>query len=289
MKRTASLLIACGLLVYGCGGSSGPSAPSVAPAPTPTPTPAAVAPSVLDGVTDQALAAEVTPATVRPGDALVARSSGYLPREQRYAGGPVLLWPADEGYVEQLVYWRFTDDSLRMVRWAGPFTLTLDGELAESGMIVDKAREVADEIQRVTGLVITIGPGGACLVKLDPNILGQEAVGMAQLRFSGATIIGATLSFAGPAEITGGRGSDWRNTLLHEMGHAIGLRHSPNDRDVMTPGDGPGTRVARYQEHEAATLHMMYQHRTAGNRFPDKDPQLVGAGSATPRVTVIVD
>lgn len=287
-RATSLLLVSGGLFVHGCGGSSGPTASSVPP-PTPTPTPAAVAPLVFDGVSDQAVAADVTPASVRAGDALVARASGYLPREQRYAGAPVLLWPSDEGYVEQLVYWRFTDDSQRMVRWAGPFTLTLDGELVESGIIFDKAREVADEIQRVTGLAIAIGPGGACLVKLDPNLVGQGSIGQARLRFQGATIVGATLAFARPSEITGGVGSDWRNTLLHEMGHAIGLRHSPNDRDVMTPGAGPGTRVARYQEHEAAALHMMYWHRSAGNRLPDKDPQLAGATAATPQIAVIVD
>ncbi|HYN02258.1 MAG TPA: matrixin family metalloprotease [Vicinamibacteria bacterium] len=232
--------------------------------------------------------AELTPASVRAGDALLARAPGYLPREQRYAGVPVFLWPADdEGYVEQVVYWEFTDGSLRMVRWAGPFTLTLDGELAQDNAIVAKAREVADEVQRVTGLAITIGPGGACLVQLGPDL--GESVGRAELRFSGATIVGATLGFASRGEITGGRGSDWRNTLLHEMGHAIGLLHSPNDRDVMTPGAGPGTRVAHYQEHESAALHMMYYHRSAGNRLPDKDPQLAGATAATPRVTVIVD
>lgn len=290
MKRHASSLLAVAFVVAsGCGGSSGPSAPSAAPVPTPAATPAAVVPLVIDGVSEQAMTAELTPATVRSGDALVARASGYLPREQRYAGSPVFLWPTDDGYVEKLVYWSFTDGTLGMVRWPGPFTLTLEGELAEDGAVVAKAREVADEVQRVTGLAITIGPGGACVVKLNPHILNDGAIGQAELRFSGATIVGATLSFTGRAEITGGRGSDYRNTLLHEMGHAVGMRHSPNDRDVMTPGSGPGSGVAHYQEHEAGALHMMYHHRSAGNRFPDKDPQLVGQELATPRVTVIVD
>ena len=224
MKRAASLLlIVAGLVAHGCGGSTAPSAPSIAP--TPTPTPAAVAPAVFDGLRGQAVAADVTPASVRAGDALLARAPGYLLREQRYTGVPVFLWPTDdEGYIEQVVYWEFTDGSLRMVRWAGPFTVTLDGELAEDNAVIAKAREVVAEAQRVTGLAITIGAGGACLVQLGPDL--GDAVGRARLRFSGPTIVGATLNFVSRAEITGGSGSDWRNTLLHEMGHALGLLHS---------------------------------------------------------------
>jgi len=201
----------------------------------------------------------------------------------------LFLWPNLDGYVDQLAYQRFTDDSLRTSRWAAGFTLTLEGELANMGSVIDKAHEVAEEVQRATGLAVNVGPGGACVVRIDASILDSNAVGRARLRYSGATIIGATLSFAGPTEITGGIGSDWRNTFLHEMGHALGLSHSPNDRDVMTPGAGPGTKVAQFSERETSALHMMYQHRAPGNWFPDKDPQLASASSARPVVSEFVD
>jgi hypothetical protein len=58
------------------------------------------------------------------------------------------------------------------------------------------------------------------------------------------------------------------------MGHVMGLGHSPSTRDVMTPGAGPGTRVAEFQPDEATCLTMMYFHRRAGNVMPDRDPAL---------------
>jgi hypothetical protein len=57
----------------------------------------------------------------------------------------------------------------------------------------------------------------------------------------------------------------------------------------MTPGDEPGSSVGQFASNEAIALHMMYEHRSAGNRFPDRDPQVVDASAATPRVTVIID
>jgi hypothetical protein len=57
----------------------------------------------------------------------------------------------------------------------------------------------------------------------------------------------------------------------------------------MTPGDGPGARVATYQPGEAGCLHMSYAHRRPGNIFPDRDPALAASLSAIPHTWVIVD
>ena len=126
------------------------------------------------------------------------------------------------------------------------------------------------------------------MISLNRNIRPDDnAVGEARLDFRGATIIGADIVFANRAEITGGPRSDYRNTLLHEMGHVMGLAHSPSDRDVMTPGVGPGTKVARYQPGEEVALHMMYNHRVAGNFPPDRDPVAGARSNASPRVRTI--
>jgi hypothetical protein len=218
------------------------------------------------------------------------RAPRYLFREQLFSGATVYLWPEEEDYVDALVYQEFTDGSFRMTRWPGPFTITLDGDLGDSEPIVGKVREVAAEIKRVTGLDLSVGPGGACVIALNSNIVATEdAVGVAHLSFQGANIVRAEVSFSNRGEITGGGGSDYRNTLLHEMGHVLGLLHSLRDDDVMTPGRGPGTKVAQYQPHEAAALHMMYAHRTAGNRHPDKDAALGATSTAVPRHAVIRD
>ena len=73
------------------------------------------------------------------------------------------------------------------------------------------------------------------------------------------------------------------------MGHIIGLAHSPDTTDVMTPAEGRGTGVHHFQPNEAIALHMMYHHREPGNRPPDRAPQLGAASAATPIRTVIID
>jgi len=290
MRRAALDVLALSLALSGgaCGGGSSPSAASKAP---PVTAPSATAPTLTDGWSDQPVAAEVTPATVRTGQSLVARAPGYLTREQTYQGQPIQLWPADEAYVRALVYdWEFTDGSFRMVRWAGPFTVSLDGSLAEDQDVLNKALEVVQELSTRTGMPISVGAGGTCVIKIDPAVADEGAVAIAYNSFHGATIVGAEVLFLNRGEILGRRRrSDWDNTLLHEMGHVLGLAHSPDVFDVMTPGEGPGTTVSRFNDNEAIALHMMYAHRSAGNRPPDLDPQLAGASLATPRFTAIRD
>lgn len=278
------------VLAVGCGGGSSPSTPSVVatPAPAATPLPG---PSFRDGATDEPLGAQITPATPTLDAVVSVRAPGFLVREQRYDGRPIFLWPGDEGYVRELAYkTEFTDGSFRMVKWASGFTWTLDGDLQDDPAVVRKVREVAAEITRVTGLSITIGPGGACVLVIDPSDPDIEgAVALARTTYRGANIASARVVFASRPEIAGGARSDYRNTLLHEMGHVMGLGHSPSDRDVMTPGSGPGAKVGEFQAGEATCLRLMYLYRKAGNFPPDRDPAVSTARDATPRTRVIVD
>ena len=235
------------------------------------------------------MAADIAPPSPAIGTKVTVQAPGYLRREQRFDGAPIFLWPSDENYVRTLVYdWEFGDGSHRMVRWPQPFMVSLDGDLAEDPAVVAKAQEVVAEITRITGLPITIGPGGACLILINPSILEHDAIAQASMTFHGATVTGARVEFATRHEIAGGAGSDYRNTLLHEMGHVMGLNHSPSNRDVMTPAEGPGTKEGQYQPDEATCLHMMYVHRKAGNFFPDRDPAL-GAATSETRTVVIVN
>ena len=288
-RGTAAVVLCLGLA--GCGGSSSPSGPSATLRPTPIPTPVAEAPSVIDGWTDQPVTAEATPTTVLPGHGVVVRAPGYLAREQIYTREPVALWPADVDYVRELVYgwWEFSDGVSRMVRWTEPFTITLEGPLAEDEAVLEKALDVARELTRRTGLPISVGPGGACRLKLDRTVLDRNAVAAATLSVRGASITGATVTFAYRDEILGGFDATYQNTLLHEMGHVIGLAHSLKIHDVMTPGRGAGTYLQEFHSREATVLHMMYFHREPGNSPPDRDPQLGMVSLAPPLIAVIRD
>jgi hypothetical protein len=287
----AVLLVVCS----GCGGGSSPGgATTRPPLPTPTPVPA---PVFLDGWTEQpASGAGATPSALVVRQPMSATAPGYLIREQLFTGGPIYLWPTDETYVSELVYnWRFGDGSYRMVKWGGPLIVTLEGDLAENTVIVAKVQEALEEVHRVSGLAFRVGPGGACTISIDPSIRSESNV-VGQVRwtsFRGPNITSAEILFSSRGEITGGTGSDYRNTLLHELGHVLGLNHSPNARDIMAPGGGAkaGGIVGQYQEGEAVALRMMYRDRTAGSFPPDRDSALGvrASSSVSPVVRVIRD
>jgi hypothetical protein len=249
---------------------------------------ASVTPIVRDGTTEQTVAAQVDPPAPRIGDRVSVTAPGFLLREQRLDVPEIFLWPAEPGYVRDTAYWEFTDGSLRTIKWAEPFTITLDGDLADDPAIVAKAREVAAEASRHIGLPIAVGPGGSVTIGVDPALEDQDAVGEATVSFRGATITSARIVFWRRFEIAGGSQASYPNTFLHELGHVIGLGHSPRITDVMTPADGPGTRQSTYQPGEAACLHMSYFHRRPGNYFPDRDAAL-GAASTVSGTFVIVD
>jgi len=290
MRRTALRLAVAAPLLLGpaCGGSSSPSTPS--PTPTPTPANQPQAPAAIDGWSEALLQAVATPAIVSSGDRVAVTASGYLAREQLFSGAPIALWPANPSYVRELVYdWELGDGSMAMVRWTGPFTVTLEADLAADAAIVARAEEVVREISRWTGFAISLGPGGAVDIILDPTFEDEGAVAEARVTLVGARITAATVAFAHQRELAGGPNADFSNTLLHEMGHVIGLAHSPDPSDVMTPGAGPGTFFQEYQHNETIALHLMYIHRSPGNRHPDTDVGLAAAARAGSRVVVIRD
>lgn len=268
-----------------CGGGSSPASPAArAPLPTPRPVPA---PTFFDGGTDQPVNAQATPALPGLRQPVSVRGTGFLLREQLFSGDPIHLWPADDDYVGEFVYgWHFSDGTYRMVRWASGFTVSLDGELAEEEAIVAKTREVVEEMRRVTGLDIEVGSGGACVISLDSNLVtSDDAVGETRLKFRGSTITAADVVFVNRKELTGGAGSDYRNTLLHEMGHVLGLRHSPDDHEVMAAGGyaNAGSKVGQFQAGEGTALRVMYFYRKAGNFPPTATPTWAYARRPRPR------
>lgn len=274
-------------LLAACGGRSNPAQPT---APSPSPSAAPAVPSPRDGVTDQPVAAAVvTPTAPRVGERITAVAPGFLTREQLFERAEIFLWPGEPEYVHDVAYWEFTDGSFRLIRWNDGFTITLEAELADEPVLVRKAEEVAAEAARHIGFPVRVGAGGSVTIGVDPSLDEQDAVAEARLQTVGPVVTGARIVFYRRSEIAGGPQAQYTNTLLHEMGHVIGLGHSPDDKDVMTPGEGRGTREAVYQPGEAACLRMMYVRRRAGNVFPDRDPAAAAAAAASPRNLVIRD
>ena len=284
------VLALCAILAACGGGTSSPTQPQApTPAPTATPVPGSlVAPIVHHGTTEQPVAAQVAPEAPRIGDRVSVSADGFLTREQIFEVPDIFLWPGDASYIHEVAYSEFTDATFRTIRWTQPFTITLDADIAGDPAILAKAREVAAEASRNIGFPVAVGSGGAVTIGVDPS-LADGAVAQATVSFRGAVISSARIVFYRRSEIAGGPQAQYSNTFLHELGHSIGLGHSPLTTDVMTPAEGPGTFQSAYQPGEVSCLHMSYAHRRPGNYFPDRDAALGAASSATPRTTVIVD
>jgi hypothetical protein len=282
------LLVACG------GGGNAPSGPSVvptpAPTPAPTPTPAPVSVPVIDGWTHAPVAAAVNPPQGVPGTQLSVTASGFLPRQQAFDGTPVALWSAPESYVGELVYgWDWSDGVERMVRWDRPFVVTLEGGLAGDAEVVAKVQEVLAEIERATGFPSTLGAGGAITVTIDATVADDDAVGITNINTRNGAMSTARVRMVSRRELLGTPDAEYSNTFLHEMGHAIGLSHSPSVRDVMTPAEGPGTDRGTFTDEETQSLHMMYAHRRPGNLFVDREVGATGAAAIPDQTFVIID
>jgi hypothetical protein len=237
-------LAACG------GGSSGPSS----------------APVAVDGFTDQPVAAAFDPPAPRRGQNVTVTAPGYLPRVQVLDDAPVRLWPGDEAYVRALVYGDLAASG-RLTRWNRSFVLSVPPG-AES-----VAAEVAAEVSRTTGLSITLGAGSDVAVTVDPGdpffASRPQATAVTRTLATSNMVVSATIVFRSRSTLLEGH-----RTLLHEVGHALGLSHSPRTDDVMFEVDQPNQR--RFSEREQIALRMMYAHRRPGNSPPDRDPAVTG-------------
>lgn len=246
-----SCVLVCALLLGACGGGG--------TGPTPTDPPAVV---VQDGITRGAVSATVTPATPSLGARISVHASGYLPREQRFDGSPVMLWPGDEAYVMALVYGPPFNLG-RMVRWTSGFTMAMAAADAAAQAVLEQA---AAEASRATGLAVIAGPAGAVTVSVDPaspDLAGNACSTV--LRLQGDAIVGARIVCESRAAMLDG------NRLLHEVGHALGLGHVSDPASLMdTARADRATRA--FSAREAVSLGMMYRHRQPGNLPPDRQP-----------------
>jgi hypothetical protein len=294
MRQQAALLVLMSLAA-GCGGggSRSPTGPPVPTAAPPTPTPAAgPVPVIQDGGTEQAVGnATVDPARPGLGFQVTVQAPGYVRREQRFDGSPVFLWPGTQAYVTDMAHsWTFRDGTSRLVRWNRPFRVTLEGALASDPAVVARMEDVIEELQRVSNVPISLGAGGDVVVGVDPSVSARSAVAITNLTFTAGVAEHATVDFVTKEEISGEAGARYENTLLHEFGHVIGMGHSPDVSDVMTPGAGPGTRFQVFQPNEVLCAHMMYAHRAPGDRSPDRDAALdASAASAAWRGRTTVE
>jgi hypothetical protein len=94
-------------------------------------------------------------------------------------------------------------------------------------------------------------------------------------------------------EITGGRivyanlgAARSERFVTHELGHVLGLQHSIRSSDLMY-FSAPQAAAAAFSDQERLSIRLLMQRR-AGNRYPDNDRVVAGAGGE-PFTSVVAD
>jgi hypothetical protein len=141
-------------------------------------------------------------------------------------------------------------------------------------------------VQTRIASVSTGASSGTDLRWLDRPAGANLALAYAQLTFRGNRILGARLVFGETKYIVGNRGAASRNTLLHEVGHALGLGHSASSDDVMS-NEWPRRIEPVFGAGESISLRMMYRYRAAGNGPPDRAPGVFTAAGGMQTVVVV--
>ncbi len=235
-----------------------------------------------------------TVATV-PNGARVTTSgrTDFLDRDTRFSlQAPRLpLWPVTAArgaeYVRALVY-DYAGGESDSTQWdylmrprPATYTVAVDTVLRSDAVAYYWVNVALAEVMRITHGRVTFGwveAGGDVTFEVNPGYPGLgNSRGLCDYRFSGLFITGARIILQSLATARS-------NTVVHELGHFLGMQHSGDLRDVMS------VRARNYQQVEFTSgeesAWLMMVQREAGNRFPDRDAGLAvtGGGPSAPPI-----
>jgi hypothetical protein len=234
-------------------------------------------------------------AVERMASLLEVDAPGFIERRALARADRFSLWPRtsptglDEDFTARIVYNcaapRCADGGEPLGRIPqGAVALRISRELSADPLALAAIHEAAELWTATTRGEVTFVPGGPGAVVVDLSVDPTDAViqargaaGVTRRQYAGRAISRAQITL---------RSVELARRLaliLHELGHAFGLAHSPRLGDVMW--NGPELyESSDLSGREKLAVALMLQ-RASGNRFPDSEDALLGSAAA--RVTTV--
>jgi hypothetical protein len=317
--RGRSVVASTLLLLASCGGEDRGSTPTTVP-PRPSGLDAGTVLTMVSGET----AAPVAGVTVTIGSqALTSDAAGqvrlmalaplgtaidivhpdYLDRLSAVRTGTgqrFALWPKanssglSEHYTATLVYTSTADDAptgesaLQRLRRGITTVVVVPGpELLADGPSMEAHYEAVANVNAATGGAVTYvlapsrPPSGVIVTtRLDPQdsrCQEDNIRGYARGTYQGLELVSAEVVFCSTSAARSA-------TVGHELGHTFGLRHAPDDRDLMF-FQFSNRRATAFGPRESLLMRLMLD-RPPGNRYPDNDRGATTSAAISERITV---
>jgi hypothetical protein len=228
----------------------------------------------------------------------------YLDRQSTVRSGTgqrFTLWPKatseglSEHYTATIVYTSTGDpptptgDSAltRLPRGATTVAVVPAPELLSDRAAMDAHSNGVAAITEATGGAVTYtlvptrpASGVVVTTRVDPS--DSRCVEGAIRAYTRATYQG--LELQGAQIIFCSFGVSRSATIGHELGHTFGLRHSPDERDLMYYQFAQG-RATTFGPRESLVMRLMLD-RPAGNRYPDNDRSVSASAAPSELITV---
>lgn len=301
-----AFVLAC--VAVGCGGSPGPTATASPSAPPPPVFPRGSVLSAVSGYDGAPVAGAdvrigtssfrsdtggrvILPDGATPGVPLEITAEDFLPRRTRLSRAEDLaavLWPAqvrriglDEEMTRLLLHeWLDVRGPINPMRRIVPGTneirLWPDATLQADPRAMTALATAVERLAATVELPFTVvdrEPAGGFVIVIRQGTLQTPCISCAYTR------TGRTSSEVIGGEIyIGSAGMLHPGVWIHEVGHILGLNHSPR-RGLDVMGQAPPIQPADFSELELVTVRMMLR-RPPGKLFPDDDSEVARSGDA---------